>query len=124
MTVKIQIDESKIVGAAERAFKETAFLLGREFTKAISSNIWEWPTGQSPRDIVDDGQLRGSQLLVFLSAFEAEFSWNTDYAFYVNQGYTLANGTEVPGRDWTKYATENFDIPGTAQKLATRYAIS
>lgn len=122
MTVKVQINESQIVGAAERAFKETAFLLGVEFTKSISSNIYEWPNGQSPRDIVNDGQLRGSQLLVFFGAFEAEYSWNTDYAFYVHQGYTLANGTEMPGRDWTRHTTENFDIPGTAQRLANRYS--
>lgn len=124
MTVTVQLDESKIIGAAEQAFKETAFLLGREFTQSISSNIWDWPTGQSPRDIVNDGQLRGSQLLVFLSAFEAEYSWNTDYAYYVHQGYTLANGTEMPARDWTRHAQENFDFPGTAQKLADRYASS
>ena len=121
MSVVISVDESKIVGAAERAFKETAFLLGREFTKSISANIWDWPQGESPRDIVNDGQLRGSQQLVFFGAFEAEYSWNTDYAFYVCKGYTLADGSVYPARDWPAHAQENFDIPGTAQRLGQRY---
>lgn len=117
MTVVVKVNPAGVEGAAAKAFKDTAFLLGREFTKSISSNIWEWPYGESPRDIVDQGQLRGSQLLVFLNDFEAEFSWNTDYAFYVHEGYTLGDGSVVPARDWTRHAQENFDIPGTFERL-------
>jgi hypothetical protein len=121
MPVTVNVDASKVLGAAGQAFKETAFLLGREFTKSISSNIWDWPSGQSPRDVVDQGQLRGSQLLVFLSPFEAEFSWNTEYAYYVHEGYTLANGTVLPARDWTRHGQENFDVLATMTTLTERY---
>lgn len=122
MTVKVTVNSSFIEGVAQRAFRETTFLVGREFTKSISSNIWDWPNGQSPRDIVDDGQLRGSQLLVFIGPTEAEFSWNTDYAFYVHQGYTLKNGVEMPARPWTTHGLGQIDIPAIASKLVLRYS--
>lgn len=122
MTVKVTVNGAVVEDAAKRAFKETAFLVGREFTKSISSNIWDWPTGQSPRDVVDNGQIRASQQLVFLSNTEAEYSWNTDYAYYVHEGYTLANGVEMPARDWTRHGLEQIDIPGTIAKLAARYS--
>jgi hypothetical protein len=44
----------------EQAFTETAYLLGREFTQAISDPSWQWTDGND-RDIVDTGQLRASQ---------------------------------------------------------------
>lgn len=59
----------------EGAFKKTAALLGAEFTKAISSQLYSWPrdtvraTGElagSPRNIVDRGGLRASQKLEFI----------------------------------------------------------
>lgn len=46
-------------GDADKAFRETALLLGRAFTTAITSPVWDWHDG--PRDIVDTGQLRASQ---------------------------------------------------------------
>ncbi|MGI8935423.1 MAG: hypothetical protein ACR2FS_15250 [Phormidesmis sp.] len=123
MTVTVSVNTAVVDSAAKRAFKETAFLVGREFTKSISSNIWDWPKGQSPRDVVDNGQLRASQQLVFLSDTRAEFSWNTDYAYYVHEGYTLANGVEMPARDWTRHGLEQIDIPGTMARLAERYTV-
>lgn len=51
-------------GDAEKAFKDTCFLLGRQFTQAITSTHWQWPDGGS-RDIVDTGTLRASQRLEF-----------------------------------------------------------
>jgi hypothetical protein len=50
-------------GDLEQAFTETAYLLGREFTQAISEPSWQWTDGS--RDIVDTGQLRASQQLDF-----------------------------------------------------------
>lgn len=47
-------------GDVEKAFTETAYLLGSAFTQAISSPIWQWNDGED-RDIVDTGQLRASQ---------------------------------------------------------------
>lgn len=47
-------------GDIEKAFTETAYLLGTMFTQAISSPQWQWNDGQD-RDIVETGQLRASQ---------------------------------------------------------------
>jgi hypothetical protein len=47
-------------GDIEKAFTETAYLLGSAFTRAISSPQWQWTDG-GDRDIVDTGQLRASQ---------------------------------------------------------------
>lgn len=44
----------------EKAFTETSYLLGMQFTKAISDPSWQWTDG-GDRDIVDTGQLRASQ---------------------------------------------------------------
>jgi hypothetical protein len=122
MPVTVAVNAAVVEDAAKKAFKDTAFLVGREFTKSISSNIWDWPTGQSPRDVVDNGQIRAAQQLVFLNNTTAEYSWPTDYAYYVHEGYTLANGTEMPARDWTRHGLEQIDIPSTMAKLAERYS--
>jgi len=41
-------------------FYQANELLGREFTKQITRRDWDWPVGESPRDIVNLGQLRDS----------------------------------------------------------------
>lgn len=96
--------------AAEQAFKETCFLFGRECTKAISSPDWPWSDGGT-RDIVDTGQLRSSQQLVFKGPFEAVISWNVNYAAPVHEGATFKNGTTIPARPWTVRARQNFNFP-------------
>jgi hypothetical protein len=47
-------------GDVEKAFTETAYILGSKFTQAISTPQWQWNDGED-RDIVDTGQLRASQ---------------------------------------------------------------
>lgn len=47
-------------GDIEKAFTESAYLLGTMFTQAISSPQWQWNDGED-RDIVETGQLRASQ---------------------------------------------------------------
>ncbi len=106
---KVTIDLGAVNRATESAFKETCFLLGIEFTKAISEPIWQWDNAPSPRDIVDTGQLRASQQVEFVSDSEAQFSWNVEYALYVHEGYQLRNGREVSGRPWTTKGLKRFN---------------
>jgi hypothetical protein len=74
---------------AVQAFKETCLLLGREFTQVISEpGAFEGFAG----DIVDTGQLRGSQLLEFITSSEARFSWNVDYAYILHEGADFRAG--------------------------------
>lgn len=105
---KLTLNIPQLNAATEQAFQETAFLLGREFTRVITEPR-TWDGFDGPRDIVDMGQLRSSQQIVFTQPLEAVFSWNTEYAAYVHEGYILRNGREIQGRPWTQVAIEEFD---------------
>jgi hypothetical protein len=114
----LKIDE--INAASERAFTDAAFLLGREFTRVITEPR-NWQGFDGPRDIVDTGQLRSSQQLVFTKPLEAVYSWPVEYAAPIHEGYTLRNGKRVEGRPWTAIAAQEFDLEGTYLKLYQRY---
>lgn len=115
-TLSLKVDA--INQASERAFVETAFLLGREFTRVITEpRSWD---GFGVRDIVDLGQLRASQQVVFTKPLEAVFSWPIEHAVYVHEGYTLQNGREIEGRPWTQIALQEFDVQGTFEQLYRR----
>ncbi|MBD0266155.1 MAG: hypothetical protein ICV85_12775 [Tolypothrix sp. T3-bin4] len=106
------LDFGDIDRALDAAFKETMFLLGREFTKSITSNVWDWPNPPSPRNIIDTGRLRSSQQLTFQGTGQAIFTWPVDYALYVHEGYTMPDGSVFPGRPWTRQTLDNFDVYG------------
>lgn len=113
LSVKVaEIDE-----AAKQAFVETAFLVAREFTRVITEPR-TWDGFEGARDIVDRGQLRSAQQLVFTGATEAICSWPVEHAAYVHEGYTLRNGKEIKGRPWTQIAVQEFDAQ---QAFAQRY---
>ncbi|MHC5897578.1 hypothetical protein [Nostoc sp.] len=114
------IDFSNVERAIDVAFKEAMFLLGREFTKSITSNIWQWPTAPSPRNIIDTGRLRSSQQMSFQGVGQVTFAWPVDYSFYVHQGYTMPNGTVIPGRPWTTHALATFDVTRTVSTILRR----
>jgi len=105
---KLTLKIDQINAATERAFTETAFILGREFTRVISEPR-TWAGWDNSRDIVDTGQLRSSQQMAFTAPLEAIYSWPVEYAAYVHEGYTLRNGTRVEGRPWTAVAQQEFD---------------
>jgi hypothetical protein len=89
----------------EAAFDTEMALLSGEFTLAISNPIYDWPNGQSPRDIVDKGGLRSSQEFLKSGAgtqlVSYVFRWNVEHSLYVLMGYThWISGKRYPGRDW------------------------
>ncbi|MEH2467854.1 hypothetical protein [Nostoc sp.] len=114
------LDFSNVDRALDAAFKEAMFLLGREFTKSITANVWQWPTAPSPRNIVDTGRLRSSQQISFQGVGSATFAWPVDYALYVHQGYTMSDGTVIPGRPWTTQAMSTFDVVATLGTIIRR----
>ena len=101
--------ESKI----QRAFKVSAFALGREITIWITSS--DWPTG---KDIVDAGQLRASQQIVFTDNYAAVFTWNTEYAAPVFLGAVLNNGTVIPARNAPERGLKSFRDKRVFDRLA------
>lgn len=110
----INLNFSGVERAAQQAFKEACYLLGREYTKAISeAGAFDGFSG----DIVDTGALRASQRIEFAGPGEAQFSWDTEYALFVHEGYTLRNGEEIGGRPWTKLGLERFNLKDTYEKI-------
>lgn len=125
--MKMTFDQNRIAeiqAALEQSFLESMELLGRKFTQTITSNIWDWPSGQSPRDIVDQGRLRDSQDLSFPELNVAEFTWNVEYAAAVHEGAKFKNGTTLPPRRWTEYAINEFDLEAVFTTLFQHYAAS
>lgn len=110
----MSIDAGAIRRALEQAFIDTGHTAGRQFTKALSSNIWAWPRGENPRDVVDTGRLRASQTEEFKGrqpdgTYRFEFSWPVDYAAPVHQGAVFRDGSSMPARPWTKVALQQWD---------------
>lgn len=113
----LTVNDVAINGAVETTFKEMVFLVGLEFTRVITEPR-TWQGFEGVRDIVDTGQLRSAQQVVFVSPLEAVYSWPIEHAVYVHEGYTLANGREVKGRPWTEIALQEYDAQ---REFANRY---
>lgn len=106
-TYRVGLKIDALNASTEVAFRKTAFNLGIQFTRVITSPR-NW-AGFGNRDIVDTGQLRSSQQLVFTKPLEAIYSWPVEYAVPVHEGYTLRNGRFVQGRPWTRTAIEEWN---------------
>lgn len=120
--MKIKMNKRPILSAAEKAMGDLVHLYGREVTKQITSNKWQWPTQPSPRDIVDLGQLRANQRATKVSALVWLMTWSTNYALYVFLGYITRSGTAIPARNAPKAALEAQDWGQAYAKLYQRYS--
>lgn len=96
-----------------RAFELTVLEFAALLTREISDPKWEWPTGESPRDIVDTGRLRNSQEIIYIGFLRGEIRYPVSYAEYVRTGYVIESpsGARVvfPGRDWVASAMAQFN---------------
>lgn len=115
--MKISIDPNKLEAAAKSAWADTSQIMGIEFTKAITDPIYPWPRGESPRDVVDRGQLRAAQRVIPVGDFATEFSWPVDHALPVHNGAVLRNGTILSPRRWTDKAFERRNPSEVFSKL-------
>lgn len=86
----------------EKTVAVVALAVGAEFTKAITDPIWAWPEGDTPRDIVDKGQLRAAQTMTRIGPFLFQFDWAVEYAAAVHEGATFQDGRTLPARPWTR----------------------
>lgn len=118
MSFDLDWNGDKIVAALSEPFHQANEVLGREFSKEITANKWDWPSEPSPRDIVDTGELRRSYAGERASPTDHDHSWNVDYAMAVHEGYVLKNGTRMPGRPWTKELLESGKLEKAFEKLA------
>lgn len=120
--MKVIVSSKPIEQAAEKAFRDSVLLLGREFTKAISDPVYAWPNGETPRDIVDTGTLRRSQKHRFQGPLTAIYLWDVSYSAAVHNGAVLRNGTTLPARRWTDRAFKKFDLERVFGQLYRRYS--
>lgn len=105
--------ESAMKRAAGLALKAIVPVLDRQFTEEIQTVEWGWPgetkrkngsTVNSPRDIIDTGDLMRSQQNQKINNFTWRFTWDVEYSTLVHNGAVLKNGGNYPARPWTQTA--------------------
>lgn len=114
----------RIKRAIRQAYKETVMLVGVECTKEIS-RVQQWEEFDDLRDIVDTGQLRAAQQIVFTEEdTSAEIQYNTEYAAPVHEGAVIKykNGTQriIQPRPWIRAALKNIDFKRTFVRISAR----
>jgi len=82
-----------------------------ELTRHITEPKWDWPRGESPRDIVDIGDLRASQKMEIdprPGVLITKYRYGARHAAPVHDGAVFkAKGADglprtMPGRPWTR----------------------
>lgn len=125
---ELNLNEQQVLNAVSEAFRDANELFGRHATEEITANKWEWPNGQSPRDIVDQNGLRGSYKPT-PGGDEYEHAWTQEYAAAVHSGArfraeskwgriwtNIWGKPEMPGRPWTEEPLEQ--LPKDFETLA------
>lgn len=134
MTKDVVINPGPILKELESAFFEANEILEREFKNELTDNKWDWPNGQSPRDIVDTGTLRDStkrDQRSTPSGPEVDHTWNVEYAMAVHEGAVFGANTrpgrawialtgkpEMPARPWTKGPLDNGVLEDAFERIA------
>lgn len=112
MRVTVDIHSGPLQAAVKRGFVLANERLGVEAQQEITSNKWEWPVEPSPRDIVDDGQLRdsyrGNLQPDELNRHVYDHEWPVAHAMANHEGAVYRNGSSRPGRPWTKEPLARF----------------
>jgi hypothetical protein len=82
-----------------------------ELTRHITEPKWNWPRGESPRDIVDTGDLRASQTMTIdprPGVMVTKYRWSAPYAPAVHDGAVFkatdaeGNPRTMTARPWTR----------------------
>jgi hypothetical protein len=109
----------KLDNAIGAALAATVRELEKAMRDSIESAIYFWPnetqrqngqTVSSPRDIVDEGSLRDSQIARRIVLRRWEIAWEVAYAVIVLLGFQGVAGNSQPGRDWIRYGLSNIDL--------------
>lgn len=125
----VNFTTTKLYFGLTAAWPEANRHLGMQFTKAITSNIWPWPTDPSPRDIVQQpngGQLRDSYTPDLVSPTVYAHVWATEYAMAVHEGAVIKNGWgkgiqfTLPARPWTRHVLSTYNFADNYAKIAKR----
>ena len=97
-----------------------------ELTRHITEPKWDWPRGESPRDIVDTGDLRASQTMAIDSrpgVMVTKYRWSAPYAPAAHDGAVFkatdaeGNPRTMPARPWTRELLKDRQRLQTTFKL-------
>ena len=97
-----------------------------ELTRHITEPKWDWPRGESPRDIVDTGDLRASQTMTIdprPGVMVTKYRWSAPYAPAVHDGAVFkatdaeGNPRTMPARPWTRELLKDRQRLQTTFKL-------
>jgi hypothetical protein len=90
---------TRIDSAIEDGFREAAKQLNDAIYDAIDAPIYDWPRGESPRDIVDTRELQNKQRYEEIGYAEYGWSWDVPYVLPVFTGYVTRSGSVMPARN-------------------------
>jgi hypothetical protein len=120
--------EQRMLQACETAASVGFAELNARFQATIGAKVWNWPRETlrvnnkavgSPRNIVDTGALRQSNVFSMTGPLTATFAWTTNYASYVHEGAMIfpwgnikAKRVFTPPRPWTSAALGTEKVAG------------
>ena len=105
------MDEQLLREVVGEAWERFSAHVDSELTRHITEPKWDWPSGESPRDIVDTGDLRKSQEMAINprpGVMETKYRWTVPYAPAVHDGAVFkatdseGNPRTMPARPWTR----------------------
>jgi len=118
------INREGLEKAILEAYRQTAMRMDLAFKAEISAVKWEWPRGETPRDIVDTGRLRASQQMMPAPAAKGSirtmYQWPVKYAAPVHEGAVFQSGAFMPARPWTRTALQKLQPQSFFEKALAR----
>jgi hypothetical protein len=120
MGIKLNLNNvNRLNEAIAESFEVTVDAFAEQCQIEITSDKWDWPRTthrqngevvESPRSIVDTGELRDSQQEPeYLDDNTAVIEWTSDHAKKVLLG-EVENGFLKPGRNWIESALDEIDL--------------
>lgn len=135
MSIRVRVASDGITARAETAAQRATQAVMRElfaaFQQSFTAQAWDWPQAtvrrkatkrrkaviaESPRNLIDVGNLRQSGFWQMTGSYSARFTWSADYATAVHEGYRRfrADGSfsTWPARPWTHAVLGRVTVPG------------
>jgi hypothetical protein len=105
------MNEQLLREVVTEAWERFSAYVDSELTRHITEPKWPWPRGESPRDIVDIGDLRASQMMAIdprPGVMITKYRWSAPYAAPVHDGAVYkatdaeGNPRTMTARPWTR----------------------
>lgn len=120
------MDETLLREVVKEAWERFSAHVDSELTRHITEPKWNWPRGESPRDIVDTGDLRKSQEMAIdprPGVMVTKYRWTVPYAPAVHDGAVFkatdaeGNPKTLTARPWTRELLKDRQRLQTTFKL-------